>query len=404
MGNKVYENQKKTLNYSKSAIDKAADAIRHGCTGDERTLAIKAIQNYREVHLYPLMLMKNHLVRTANRVNKKTIVARRLKRLPTIIDKLERPTLDGGATENRIKFTRMQDIGGCRAIVKNLKQLMDLRQKLENSKSVHKIIRVNDYLNPKPSGYGGVHLIYSCFEDSPTDNPWRKLKIEIQLRTELQHHWATSLEIIDIVEGLNLKTTSGNHEKWRSFFSHAGKLVAYKEGAIVLTDQEYVDLLCNLLENEASLNSLSIIARSAVSIRSATHETSLARFPKSSTGMFLLDYMFTDNQKLKLFVRHYNSRFIDKALQDYAQSESDDKINLSVLLSAEDARNLKKAYPNYFGSANEFINFIRKEANVFYEKLTFGEDFIEVLGQRTNLEKKVILSMRNHIESIIQKP
>ncbi len=45
--------------------------------------------------MYPLMLIKNHLARAANAIDKKTIVARRLKRLSTIVDKLERPTLDG---------------------------------------------------------------------------------------------------------------------------------------------------------------------------------------------------------------------------------------------------------------------------------------------------------------------
>lgn len=45
--------------------------------------------------------------------------------LSTIIDKLERPTLDG-FNNNAIDVTRMQDIGGCRAIVSDLKQLNQL--------------------------------------------------------------------------------------------------------------------------------------------------------------------------------------------------------------------------------------------------------------------------------------
>lgn len=119
MGNQVYESQKCTLEYSKTQIDKSAQRIRHGCDGQDRDNAIAMVQNFREVHLYPLMLMKNHLARTSAKVGKKIIVARRLKRLSTIIDKLERPTLDGETT-NGIRLTRMQDIGGCRAIVKNL--------------------------------------------------------------------------------------------------------------------------------------------------------------------------------------------------------------------------------------------------------------------------------------------
>ena len=44
-----------------------------------------------------------------------------------------------------------------------------------------------------------------------------KNKIEIQLRTELQHAWATSLEIIDTLENIKLKTSNEGHEEWRRF-------------------------------------------------------------------------------------------------------------------------------------------------------------------------------------------
>ncbi|WP_248437204.1 hypothetical protein [Escherichia coli] len=130
MGNEVYQSQKCKLKYSKSQIDRAAQLIRHGCSDEERQQSIEMIQNFRELHLYPLMLMKNHLARAAAKVDKdkKILVARRLKRLSTIIDKLERPSLDGGRTSNAIKLTRMQDVGGCRAIVRNLDQLIQLRK------------------------------------------------------------------------------------------------------------------------------------------------------------------------------------------------------------------------------------------------------------------------------------
>ncbi|URM13291.1 RelA/SpoT domain-containing protein [Vibrio splendidus] len=208
MANQQYENQKVTLRYTKNEIDRAARSIRHGCEAEEREEAINKIQNYRELHAYPLMLMKNHLVRTSNRVSSDILVARRLKRLPTIINKLERPSLDG-TSKNAIKLTRMQDIGGCRAIVKNLKQLKELQQLLLKSRSVHKITHTSDYLTPKISGYGGVHLIYSCFNDSDCKHNWSKTKVEVQLRTQLQHAWATSLEIIDTLEQIELKTSMG---------------------------------------------------------------------------------------------------------------------------------------------------------------------------------------------------
>ncbi|WP_350628755.1 hypothetical protein, partial [Pseudoalteromonas sp. CAL260-MNA-CIBAN-0059] len=70
MANQAYENQKVTLIYSKKSIDKAARDIRHGCESEVREDAINKIQNFRELHMYPLMLIKNHLARTAKKINK----------------------------------------------------------------------------------------------------------------------------------------------------------------------------------------------------------------------------------------------------------------------------------------------------------------------------------------------
>jgi len=179
MANNTYQNQKIALRFSKKSIDKAARNIRYNCQDSDRLEAIEKIQNFREVHMYPLMLMKNHISRAAKSINKRIIVARRLKRLSTIIDKLERPTLNGKSV-NAIKLTRMQDIGGCRAIVKDLGELNRLHEKLKASKSQHKIIHTANYLNPKPSGYGGIHLIYSCFDEGGSENNWSKTKMPLQ--------------------------------------------------------------------------------------------------------------------------------------------------------------------------------------------------------------------------------
>lgn len=88
MANGQYEDQKRPLTISKKQIEKAARSIRHGVDGAERIEAIEKIQSFREFHLYPLMLMKNHLIRTAKKVSPRVIVARRLKR-PDFRDKAQ---------------------------------------------------------------------------------------------------------------------------------------------------------------------------------------------------------------------------------------------------------------------------------------------------------------------------
>jgi ppGpp synthetase/RelA/SpoT-type nucleotidyltranferase len=362
VANEQYKAQKKSLQFSKKKIDKAGRDIRHSTSGDERVDAIQKIQNFREYHLYPLMLLKNHLARTARKVSKKIIVARRLKQLPTIINKLERPSLDG-KIENSIKLTRMQDIAGCRAIVKDLKQLNALKARLLNSKSVHKVINLRDYLIPKSSGYGGIHLIYSCYEGQGHDSEWKKCKVEIQLRTELQHSWATSLEIIDTLEQISLKTSQDGNENWRRFFALSGKLVAHTEAACIIPDEELIDIKAELKGLVEKLKVISKLARFSLAINFSTDKKVNAKV-KNGQGMFLISISFgtdTDEIKINASVKHFSPQNSGGAIEALNTAELDDDIPINVLVSAPDVRALKKAYPNYFGSTTKFSEFIKEQ-------------------------------------------
>lgn len=366
-----YESQKKPLRFSKNQIKKAAKDIRKSADGELRQSAIEKIQNFREFHLYPLMLMKNHLVRTSKKVNKSIIVARRLKRLPTIIDKLERSTLDGDSN-NSIELTRMQDIAGCRAIVGNSKELYALKERLLISKSVHKVIREKSYLIPKESGYGGIHLIYSCYENTSEAHPWKKAKVEVQLRTKLQHAWATSLEIIDTLEHTNLKTSHFGSLDWRRYFSLVGKLVSHEEGFKRLSDQELFEIRCQLFGSQGlfypkveGLNShlgvLECLGKYAMAINVSTSKKAL-KATKNKSGLFLILMTKhpTEKKSLNVEVIFFLDSKSSIAIERYNKAEMDPEIYMTVLLSVSDAKTLKQAYPNYFGSAKTFTDFILK--------------------------------------------
>lgn len=365
MSNLQYKNQKKPLATSKNEIDRAATSIRHGILGEERLATIKTIQGFREFHLYPLMLLKNHLVRTSSKVSGKTNVARRLKRLATIVNKLERSTLDG-VSSNSIKLTRMQDIAGCRVIVNDLNKLKTLQKKLEKSASVHKIVKTRDYLIPKESGYGGVHLVYSCYEGQVEQHEWKKAKVEVQLRTELQHAWATSLEIIDTLEQINLKTSHEGHEKWRQFFSVAGRLVAHQETACVIDNQtELNNLRIELSHLSNELEVIAKIARYTLAINFTTNEKA-SKKSKSGQGMFLVKMYHPNKEKkeIKVTVEFFRLKDSSIALEHLNEADLDENIAISALVSASDVRALKQAYPNYFGSTKQFVTFLGKQIDL----------------------------------------
>ena len=73
----------------------------------ERTFNI--INNWRSSHSYPLQVIKMTLLTRAKRVDSQAIIAQRLKRLSSIVSKLQR-------NEN-MKLSQMQDLGGCRAVL-----------------------------------------------------------------------------------------------------------------------------------------------------------------------------------------------------------------------------------------------------------------------------------------------
>lgn len=364
MVSRAYENQKRILKFSKGQIERAGRSIRHRCTGEERKDAILKIQNFRETHLYPLMLIKNHLVQVTKKVTKQGFVARRLKMLSTIIDKLERPTLDGEKA-NAIEVTRMQDIGGCRAIVPNLRQLNELHERLKNSSSVHQIIKTDNYLTPKESGYGGVHLVYSCFAGSDSENEWKKTKIEVQLRTELQHAWATSLEIIDTLEGIKLKTSLEGHTEWRRFFKISGVLVAHTERSCLIDEDQLPSLISELRDLENILEVRNRLSKFNLAIQFTTDTKKLPKRILTHQGMFLVKIMkiteknpLANEAKRVVIIDTFGSSDIDQALEELANSEIDENVLIAVLVSADSVRNLKKAYPNYFGSTTKFQKFI----------------------------------------------
>lgn len=102
----------------------------------------------------------------------------------------------------------MQDLGGCRAVLPDLNGVYSVAQSFLRAQHKHKLIRQDDYvLKPKPSGYRGVHLVYSYRSDRT--ETWNGLAIEIQIRSQLQHAWATAVETVGLFTNQARKSSMG---------------------------------------------------------------------------------------------------------------------------------------------------------------------------------------------------
>lgn len=352
MANAQYEKGKIVLAYSKNQVKKAGECIRKENGDIEKSIEI--IQQYRAAHLYPLMIVKNLVWKHAQKINKNAIIARRLKRLPTIIDKLRRKTLDG-VTANSIAVTRMSDIGGCRVIVEDRLQLLLLDSSLDKSRTTHKS-KVKDYIkSPKPTGYRGIHRIYSCY-DRDEAHKWKGFDIEVQLRTKLQHLWATTVEVVDLCEGRSLKTNPfESNPSWIEFFRLMSEFIADEEGFIYLSPQDKNLLKTRLISLNNKLNAIDKL----LSFNRLFSDKKINLSQRKS------GYVIIAIKGNSIYYKFFSPTQKHKAVEQYSIIEKDDDYN-GLFVEMDDIRKLSYAYPNYLIDTRFFIDKFELYTNTNY--------------------------------------
>jgi putative GTP pyrophosphokinase len=137
-------------------------------------------------------------------------VSQRLKRIPTILDKLQRlPHMDLG---------RMADIGGCRAVLSDIDEVYRVLGRYQR-RSAPEVVKVRDYIeSPKDDGYRAAHIIVK----------YHGRLIEVQLRTHVQHEWAYTVESVTSRLGLAIKA-GGGPQAVREWFAAVSEAMALEE-------------------------------------------------------------------------------------------------------------------------------------------------------------------------------
>jgi putative GTP pyrophosphokinase len=325
---------------SRGAVDRAAvKLVTAKSTDDEDSL--DTVSRWRAAHAIPLNAIQMAVRNRAIRVCEQPLMAQRLKRLPTILDKLRRFP--------QTTLTRFQDIGGCRAVVVNLDQLFELERLHLKSRTKHKLIREKDYVaTPRDSGYRSIHLIYRYNSESNAE--YAGLQIEVQLRTRLQHAWATAVETVSIITRQALKSNEGQ-ERWLRFFALAASAFAFLERcpAVPGVPSHPVELANELKFLMHSLKVQSKLDAFRRALRAVNADAKGASY-------FLMVLVPSKNL---LNVFGFRSEALPTAVQRYKEEEqrfSDTPTAQVVLVGAESAQSLRKAYPNFFLDTDHFLS------------------------------------------------
>lgn len=205
---------------SKNQIKKAGSTIRKYYRGEVEIeaaiAALELVEEWRAAHYVPLVSANNGLRSRARTAGVEAEITQRLKRRQTILEKVQRePTLD---------LSRMQDIGGCRAVVASIEDLRCLETRLKNGRIP--VVGGADYIeHPRQSGYRGVHVVVE----------YQERQIEIQLRTETMHSWALAAEKYSGLLGENLKQ-DGTHPV-QLFLRTASEMMALTETGQEIPDE-----------------------------------------------------------------------------------------------------------------------------------------------------------------------
>lgn len=337
-----------TLKNSKNKINRAGDRLVEFLNGKgsindrDVMLALSVLRNFRTCHTYPVNTFQSTLRSKLQKIDKKAIVAQRIKRLPSTVLKLRR--------FKGMQLARMQDIGGLRAVVGTLKQVHELADSYMTSKRLkYKLTGDKDYIaKPKESGYRGIHLVYKYYNSIRQD--YNGLYVELQIRTRLQHVWATAVETMGTYLEQSLKSSEGS-QKWLNFFSLVSSAFAHIEKTKPVPGYELMDstkTYKEVIRLEKDLD----ISNKLMAFNIATKHINTDR----KSGVYHLIALYLKDKRVS--INSYSRENIKKANEDYTSLESrstDENPIQVVLVSTGSIKDLRKAYPNYFLDTREFL-------------------------------------------------
>jgi ppGpp synthetase/RelA/SpoT-type nucleotidyltranferase len=341
--------------YSKRRINLAAKSLPVAELWTyERDYALQIVSNWRSSHSYPLQVIKMTLLKRSRQIDAQAIVAQRLKRLPSIELKLSR--------NKNMQLTQMQDIAGCRAVLSKVSDVEELAAVYRQSDAKNpfgrpELVETYDYLLcPKNDGYRSLHLVYKYRSRAKQNEVYDGLRVEIQLRSKLQHAWATAVETVSTFTGDPLKSKASDmNREWIRFFALMSSAIALRERRQLVPDTPNLkpDLIRELRHYAEGLR----VDELLTGWGTAGQWIDTNAVPDAAFFLLTLD-----SDKRMVNIRSYLKGAESAANTDYLTSEKENENNSqiqTVLVSVDSLTALRAAYPNYYLDTSAFISVLR---------------------------------------------
>lgn len=307
--------------------------------------ATTLIDEWRAMHQPVLDKMSEQVFRilTDNKIPI-AFSSKRLKRMVSIVGKLKHnPTMGLGG---------IQDIGGARFAFEDIPTLMSAAKLLRETRlDGFELKSSYDYVaQPKESGYRSIHFVYKYHSDDDCDG----MLVELQIRTRLQHDWATAVETAEFISQSPLKASVGD-ERWQDYFKLVSGIFARQEKQP--TAERYADCteadFCRQYDKVENEHGFTEQLNALVGAVQVAYEHSFSR------GYVVVHI---DYERHVSRLRHFKTDEIELANELYSKVESGitNKSGAVVLVSVSDMNELREAYPSYFLNANEFITALQQ--------------------------------------------
>lgn len=272
---------------------------------------ILILDSWRHQHEEPAQIFFKKLVGIINKYPD-AMATYRLKRKESILKKLYR-------SNGNFELGAMDDIAGCRVIVNSISEVYEVYNEILNLKKTKEIDikKTKDYIkNPEKSGYRSLHIIIK--QTLKQENIDRQYRIELQIRTKLQHYWSTAVEAMSEIDNVEYKDptliSKGNTriQSCLQFFKVISKLFACCEN----NDDELKEELANSVRTNDNFKEIIEdlkAARNSVTINMQKNSA------QGGEGLYLLEL---SRETQELTIHSYTMDCVEKAIKNYNSKEN----------------------------------------------------------------------------------